>query len=145
VESSLFPGLVGIAIMAIGIRGLYLGRGSAHWPAVRGTVAEVEIEALRHGLDSNSRTVHYLPVLHYKYVVNGRLYRGKRSLGSAVTIRSNAVDLGRNYIPGHPIDVFVDEGDPQRHTLVPGQHRLFWGVIAFGLVFVGLALKLALE
>lgn len=144
-ESSLLPGLVGIAITALGIRGLYLGRGSAKWPAVQGMVVEVEIASVMGDVDSDPRTAFYLPVLHYKYVVDGRLYRGKRNLAGKVTIRSNAVDLGRGYLPGDPIDVFANQRDPQRHTLFRGRHRLFWGMIAFGLVFVGLALKLALE
>lgn len=145
--SSVWPlALVGAGFIAVGIGGLYRNRGSARWPAVAGTVVDVEIEKRSPELGSSAGAFRYFTILHYTYLVGGRLYRGKRDLGGAgVTSRANAVDMGRRYKPGQRIDVFADEHGPQRHTLFPAEHRWFWVTIVWGLCWLGFALKVALE
>jgi hypothetical protein len=141
VRDTLPLALIGIAIAAVGAYFLYRNRGKAHWPPVPATVVEVTIEQRAPDLNSRRDTVHYHTVLHYKYVTDGRLYRGRRHLGGPVTSRANAVDLGRGYASGQPIQVFVDERNPERSTLYPGEHRMQWFVIAFGLGLLVLALR----
>jgi hypothetical protein len=138
--------VVGAAITAIGLLGLYRNKGSSQWPAVAGTVVDVEIETRHPDLDSSAGTFRYFAILHYQYAIGGRPYRGTRNLGGiGLTSRADAVELGRRYTPGQRIEVFVDQRNPQRHTLFPAEHRLSWLLVAVGLAWLGLALKLTLE
>ena len=137
---SVVPALVGSAFIAVGGYLLYRGRGSARWTPVAGTVVAVEIEA-RRPMERATPAVHFHPVLHYRYVLNGQLYRGTRRLGGPVTSRANAVRLGDPYVPGQPLDVFVDERTPDRHTLFRGEHRQGWWLIVFGMCWLALALS----
>lgn len=130
--------LAGTAIAAGGVFGLARYRGSANWPQVPGTVVEVAIEESRGGTDSGSNTIHYHPVLHYKYVIGGKVYRDRSSLGPSGTVRPDPAEFGRKYHPGRPLAVYADPLNPERNTLRPGAHRLLWLLVLFGLGFIAL-------
>jgi len=145
VASEWVPVLVGSAITAVGAAGLYRYRGSGSWPRVTGTVVEVAIVKTRGDIGSSQNTVFYYPVLHYKYVIDGKVYRGKTNLSSNVSSPANAAELGKGYVPGQPLAVFANPRNPHQSTLRPGAHRLLWLVVLFGLGFIALPFWLALH
>ncbi|MDQ1815657.1 DUF3592 domain-containing protein [Massilia sp. CCM 9210] len=79
--------------------------------------------------------------LHYLYVFGGVVRRGSRSLSGRVTSRANAIELSRPYASGQPIEVYVDKQNPHRHALVRGVNHQWWWLIAFGLCWIGAALR----
>ncbi|QNA87627.1 DUF3592 domain-containing protein [Massilia sp. Dwa41.01b] len=132
------PVLVGVAIAAVGAAGLYRYRGSASWPQVAGTVVEVAVVKTRGDIGSSQNAVFYYPVLHYRYVVDGKVYRGKSSLGSGVSSRANAAESGSGYSSGQRLPVAFNPRNPHRSTIRPGAHRWLWLVVIFGLGFIAL-------
>lgn len=136
---SLVPAFVGAALNLAGLAGLYKSRASAHWTLVAGTIVEVSIEERRRVFRTDPAIV-YSATLHYRYVFKRLPYRGTRQLGGRVTGRANAVKFGAAYLPGQPIDVFVDERRPHRHTLFRNGYRQWWWLVGFGLCWLALAL-----
>lgn len=139
------PGTVGITLTAVGLALLARSRDTAQWRRITGTVVEVAIQTTRGGPDSNHDTVFYYSELHYKYVFNGVVRRGSRNLSGSVTSRASAVRLGRQYIPGHAIAVFVDERNPHKHALERGMNHGYWVFVVMGLAWIGVAISFWLD
>lgn len=139
----ILPGLAGTVLILAGLFFLRKSRATSHWRPVGGTIVEVAIETSHANFDIRRETLVYRPVLHYKYVVNGVLLRGSEPLGVSVSHRTSAVASGREYIPGQPIDVFVDERHPHRHALERGMNHQYWWLVALGMCWIGVAVMVA--
>jgi len=138
----ILPGLVGTLIAAAGIGLLIKSRATAQWRQVAGTVVDVAIDTVSGAVDSNPTTIFYSATLHYKYVVNGVVRRGSRTLVTGVTSRANAVSFGQQYASGDPIAVFIDEVTHQ-HGLTRGTNHQYWWLVAIGVFWIGLAFHIA--
>ncbi|HEX8611956.1 MAG TPA: DUF3592 domain-containing protein [Telluria sp.] len=135
-------GLVGTVLIVAGIFLLLRSRATSDWRLVTGTIVEVAIETRRGSAGNSYNTVSYFPVLHYKYIFNGVIRRGSRRLVGESTSRANAVMNGREYLPGNPINVFVEERHPYRHALERGVNHQYWWLVGFGACWIGVAASL---
>ncbi|MFP5393168.1 MAG: DUF3592 domain-containing protein, partial [Gammaproteobacteria bacterium] len=97
----------------------------------------VEVTIFKHGSQRDTPT--YSAHLHYLYVFQGVVHRGSRALGGDVSSRANAERFGAPYVPGRPIDVFVDARRPHRHTLHRGLNPQYWWLVGLGLFWLGAA------
>ena len=108
------------------------------WPTATGEVVESKVERV------SGRNVAYAPVIHYRYEVDGTVYRGRKieltdhpNFGSA----EEAADYAAHFPPGAEVIVHYDPADPATAALYITSSRtiiyVFAGV-ALIFAFVGL-------
>jgi len=118
----LVSALLGFALVlgGFGVHKFKLGKASASWPSVAGTVTYSHAESRR-----GSSKTEYLPAVKYSYTVAGKSYLGGRISSSEVYKKNLASANGvlRNYPVGRRVTVYYDPADPSSSLLVPGVPR----------------------
>jgi hypothetical protein len=137
--------VVGVALLAAGIKDAWRAARSRRWPTAPGKVISTEEFQHRRSMPEEAgggTRIHYEAHVHYEYTV-GRVLIGSTvlSLGpneSSSEARAQAI-LAR-YPPGQLIQVAYNPKDPTESLLEPGAHptnfiRAGMGVFFLGLVF----------
>lgn len=114
IYSSIVLGLVALALLALGIRGLRRLANISSWPLVDATVVSRGVDELHPEKEQGGPT--HRPTLVYSYTIDGRSYRSSR-----MGVTSNAFDffseqaaqafLAR-YPPGSKVEIRVSPADP---------------------------------
>lgn len=117
VATGLVLGGGGSLIVPWAWRSMRMGVASRSWPTAPGEVQKSGIEELP-GEDA----VTYIPIIDYRYVVNGKGYVGRRVLfgGLAIPTRGNAQEVVDRYPVGQQVTVMYDPANPAESTLEPG-------------------------
>lgn len=100
------------------LRTLVRALNSADWPQVTGSVRSAEV---KRGC-GRQRDSYELQV-HYDYSVNGLEHHSTRVEFSRgyCGAEAGAIKLGKSFIPGAAVTVYVDPTEPDRAVLLPGK------------------------
>jgi uncharacterized protein DUF3592 len=114
-------GIVGVIECTID---LVRGRQSGQWPTVPAEIIESTV-TYRPGGRGGGR---FIPVVEYRYLVDGVAYLGKRvqftRLGTIA--RADAERLAGEYHPQTSVLVRVSPSNPRVSVIQPGQHGRSW-------------------
>jgi hypothetical protein len=136
----LFLVVVGLLPLLIGLRSIWRGLASAHWPTVPATVLQAGVSATE-GKDQRGRssTTMYSADLTFGYQVDGRNYSTEtvqfgKALGSGDP--SEAAVLMLHYPPGSRVEVRHHPADPALATVKPGVNAEVVLYLIAGLAFL---------
>jgi len=136
----LFLVVVGLLPLLIGLRSIWRGLASAHWPRVPATVLQAGVsETVGKDQRSGSSTTMYSADLTFGYRVNGRDYSTQtvqfgKALGSGDP--SEATVLLLRYPPGSSVEIRHHPTDPSLATVKPGVHAEVVLYLVAGLAFL---------
>ena len=107
---------------------------SQNWDRIDCVITESRVEIKR--IKNNTR---YIPIINYKYSVNGLPYQGNNlKYGGTWSFKSTSYGYCDKYPTGKTVKVSVDPSNPKRSVLEPGtslRSYLFVIItIAFGIV-----------
>ena len=136
---SLFFFLLGMAVVANGLRQLLRGRQSESWPTVEGRILDSKVKPPGIGDEG-----WYTLAVRYRYKVDVRHYEGTViSLGGSASRDEDVVNAAlQRYPAGRTLDVHVNPRDPKDAVLEPGPTRHYLLYILFGVVILAMALML---
>lgn len=127
--------LLGAALLAAGLHGLYHAAASRDWPVVEGVVLDAGLDVRR------SHT--FLPRVHYRYQVRGQSYESTRLYFSGLPVssdRKGAEAMLAGLAPGRKVAVFHHPARPELAVLQPGITAAARLPLFGGLAFMGFGL-----
>ena len=128
--------LLGLGLIAIGLRSIYFRLASKSWPTVIGRIMASEM-----GRHSDKHGTVYTADIQYDYTVNEKLYSGNLiSFGHADTSNSDDARSDLNEYPvNKEVKIYYDPDNPHRSVLQPGVGNGGFVVILFGFGFMLIA------
>ncbi len=136
--------ILGLALIAYGMRDFIRAYKSNSWPSVKGDIfSSYSNEEVVHSDDSDDGTVKYYIKLQYSYSVNNKDYEGSNiNLSSNFyTDEAEAKRTLKKYPENLQLDIFFDPDNPGLSVLEPGVHTGWWvGFILGGALFTFLSL-----
>jgi hypothetical protein len=123
---ALFMAVPGGIILWMGLRSVWRGLASSHWPAVSGIVLHAGMtESQAKEAGTKNTLIFYSAKLAFRYRVNGQDYTTEtvqfgRAIGSGDS--SNEAVLLLRYPAGTKVTVFHHPHDPTLATVKPGVH-----------------------
>ena len=118
---------------------LWRALDSEEWDRVDCEIVESRVDIRR------GRTTSYVPIITYKYAVNGLHYEGKKiKYGGMWSFKSTADDYCKKYSSGRIVKVNVDPNDPNKCVLERGASSYNYFIICFctGCEAIGLIMLL---
>ena len=142
-------GLVGLAVIGLGLRRMGQAARSRKWPTTPGSIRSSTIlsrlaptlpqadEDEEQAAARPPQTL-YRPEVTYTYTVEGKTYTGTKLGGDTVEVSSerHAREHAARYVPGAPVTVYYDPENPSHALLEPGVHSVSWLMPAVGVVFL---------
>lgn len=136
--------VVGVALLAVGLKDVWRAARSRRWPTAPGKVISTEELQHRRPVPAEAgggTRLHYEPHVHYEYTV-GQVLIGSTHLRLGPTESSSEaraqVVLAR-YPPGTPVQVAYNPKDPTESVLEPGARPVDFARAGVGAFFVGMA------
>ena len=144
--------VVGLGLVAVGLRRMGQASRSRRWPTVQGTVVSAIVKSRQvpatpdPGEDAEEAAARapqtvYRPEVTYTYEVDGRRLTGTTlnleglELSNEERVRAHAA----RYAPGQSVTVYYDPAAPERAVLEPGVHAGSWLMPAMGGIFLFVA------
>jgi hypothetical protein len=124
--------LIGIGVAGLGVRLLWKGIRTEHWPVVEGVVLSADMgqQSAGHG----SRT--YCPEVTYTYRVGNSNYAGSEiAVGQMSASREYAQGVLQRYPVGQKVTVHYAVDDPSEAVLESGIHGGTWICLGVGTAF----------
>jgi len=126
IGGALFMAVPGGIVLWMGLRSVWQGLASSHWPTVAGVVLRAGMtEDQTKGVGTKNTYKFYSTKLEFRYQVDGRDYTTEtvqfgRAIGSGDI--SNEAVLALRYPAGTKVPVFYHPHDPALATVKPGVH-----------------------
>jgi hypothetical protein len=135
-----FFGVAGIVGVIECVGDLVRGRQSRKWPTVPAQILESTV-SYRSGGRGGGR---FVPVVGYRYSVNGVSYVGRRVQFTRLESisRADAERVIRKFHPENSVLVRVSPSDPRISVIQPGQHGRSWLYLLLFAVFAALGVGL---
>lgn len=135
--------VVGVALLAVGLRDVWRAARSRRWPTAPGKVISAEEFQHRRAMPEEAgggTRIHYEAHVHYEYTV-GRVLIGSTVLNlgpKETSSEARAQAILARYPPGQPLQVAYNPNDPTDSLLEPGAHPVHFVRAGMGLFFLGL-------
>ncbi len=121
--------IVGVAMLALAIRGLRIGIASRKWPATGGEILESRVEE-----ESDEGSIRYVAKVKYRYCVGGREFTADEITFKAYAVDEKSAEATvARYPVGSRPQVHYDPRRPDHAVLEPGTSP---GVVAILIVFL---------
>jgi hypothetical protein len=124
--------LIGLTLSLWSWLDLRLAKAARAWPTTTGHVLGRSIDST----DAVGRHS-YLPIIRYKYAVEGATYRGTRLSFRHYWSRQRAIIAAYYYSPGDTVTVHYDPAVPDRSVLKPEADDRPWVRLGIGLLILG--------
>ena len=113
---------------------------SESWPETTATVTKSRDVGIAYESEGSSGGTNYAVKLHYRYEVEGQVYKGSKLAGGYHKQRADAKEKLVEFPEGTTITVYYKPEEPGTHVFVPGNNSShWWGLIgSFALVGLGL-------
>gem|GEM_PF-2162197 len=121
-------GLLGLAVLSVGLGQAMGGSGSSDWPTTTGVITESLVETLT-DLEGE---ITYAPGVAYSYEAEGMIFPYNRLNYQPSADRSQAEEVVARYPLGAAVTVYYDPADPGQSTLEPGWAGSTWVLIVVG-------------
>ena len=136
---------VGLVFLGIGIWLVRKLQASRSWPTVDGTVTGARVvRKVTTGTEDEGESVSYVPVVEYRYELNGQTYTSARiafaesGYGSFGRAEQNLA----KYPAGGAVKVLYDPANPASAVL-ECRNPLAWVMLIVGIVILAVAVALA--
>ena len=126
--------IIGCMVVLLNVKWGMAEYSTNHWPSIEGTVTATEV---KYDHSSHKNADSYLPIIHYRYEVNGVVYqRSQRQYDNIANFdQTEAMTILMQYPDKTSVTVFYQSNKPGQSTLLTGVMARTWLGLYVGLGF----------